>query len=33
VSISQAMRKNGSIDGIKELHGVSDVGFRIEKVN
>ena len=33
VSISQAMRKNGSIDGIKELRGVSDVGFRIEKVN
>ena len=33
VSISQAMRKNGSIDGIKELHGISDVGFRIEKVN
>ena len=33
VSISQAMRKNGSINGIKELHGISDVGFRIEKVN
>jgi len=27
------MRKNGSIDGIKELLGISDVGFRIEKVN
>tara|TARA_B110000003_G_scaffold42848_2_gene40242 strand:- start:52254 stop:52757 length:504 start_codon:yes stop_codon:yes gene_type:complete len=33
VSIWQAMRKNGSIDGIKKLKGVTDVGLRIEKVN
>ena len=31
VSIKQAMRKNGAIDGIKNLEGVTDVGFRIEK--
>ena len=33
LSIWQAMRKNGSINGIKELQGITDVGFRIEKVN
>ena len=33
VSIKQAMRKNGNVDGIKELEGITDVGFRIEKVN
>ncbi|MBL4604286.1 MAG: gliding motility lipoprotein GldH [Flavobacteriaceae bacterium] len=33
VSIYQAMRKNGSIEGVKELEGITDVGFRIEKVN
>lgn len=32
VSIYQAMRKNGAVDGIKELEGITDVGFRIEKV-
>jgi gliding motility-associated lipoprotein GldH len=31
ISISQAMRKNGEIDGIKTLEGITDVGFRIEK--
>ncbi|MFY0631893.1 MAG: gliding motility lipoprotein GldH [Flavobacteriaceae bacterium] len=33
VSIYQAMRRNGSIEGVKELEGITDVGFRIEKVN
>ena len=30
VSIQQAMRKNGEVDGIQELQGITDVGFRIE---
>lgn len=33
VSIYQAMRKNGSVEGVQELKGITDVGFRIEKVN
>lgn len=33
VSVYQAMRKNGNVEGVKELEGVTDVGFRIEKVN
>ncbi len=32
MSIQQAMRRNGSVDGIKELEGITDVGFRIEKI-
>lgn len=31
LSIQQAMRSNGSVEGIKELEGITDVGFRIEK--
>lgn len=31
VSIRQAMRKNGSVEGIQNLKGITDVGFRIEK--
>jgi len=31
VIIQQAMRKNGEVDGIQELEGITDVGFRIEK--
>lgn len=30
--IAQAMRKNGKIEGIEELEGISQVGFRIEKI-
>ncbi|MCT4700158.1 MULTISPECIES: gliding motility lipoprotein GldH [Tenacibaculum] len=30
--INQAMRKNGEIAGIEELKGISEVGFRIEKL-
>tara|TARA_B110001454_G_C12573451_1_gene372930 strand:+ start:225 stop:716 length:492 start_codon:yes stop_codon:yes gene_type:complete len=31
ISISQAMRKNGEIDGVLALEGITEVGFRIEK--
>ena len=31
VSITQAMRKNGEINGIESLKGITEVGFRIEK--
>ena len=31
LTIQQAMRKNGSVEGIKELKGLTDVGLRIEK--
>ncbi len=30
VTIQQAMRKNGEVDGIQELEGITHVGFRIE---
>ena len=33
VDISQAMRKNGETNGIENLQGITDVGFRIEKIN
>ena len=29
--IRQAMRKNGEVDGIESLEGVTDIGFRVEK--
>ena len=32
LSIQQAMRRNGSVEGIQELKGITDVGFRIEKI-
>lgn len=31
ISISQAVRKTGSNDGEKELDGITEIGFRIEK--
>lgn len=31
ISINQAMRKSGEIEGVKSLKGITDVGFRIEK--
>jgi gliding motility-associated lipoprotein GldH len=31
VTIQQAMRKNGEVDGIRILEGITDVGFRIEQ--
>lgn len=33
LKISQAMRQNGTIEGVKLLDGVTDVGFRIELNN
>jgi gliding motility-associated lipoprotein GldH len=33
LSIHQAMRSNGSVEGVKALKGVTDVGFRIEKAH
>jgi gliding motility-associated lipoprotein GldH len=33
ISIWQSMRRNGEINGVNKLHGVTDVGLRIEKVN
>ncbi len=32
VNIQHAMRENGSIKGIENLEGITDVGFRVEKV-
>ena len=31
VSIEHAIRKNGDTNGVAELKGITDVGFRIEK--
>lgn len=31
VNIQHAMRENGKVNGVVELEGVTDVGFRIEK--
>ncbi|TYP99729.1 protein involved in gliding motility GldH [Tenacibaculum adriaticum] len=32
VTISHAMRKNSEVNGIKNLEGITEVGFRIEKI-
>ena len=33
VNIKQAVRENGKIPGVKSLDGITDVGFRIEKID
>ena len=33
LEISHALRKNGQVDGIVELEGITDVGYLIEKSN
>ncbi|WP_411029460.1 gliding motility lipoprotein GldH [Spongiimicrobium sp. 3-5] len=33
LQLSHAMRKNGTVDGIVDLNGITDVGFEIEKSN
>ncbi len=33
LKISHAMRKNGKVDGIVDLVGITDVGYQIEKTN
>ena len=30
--VRQAMRKNGAVGGVEELEGITQVGFRIEKI-
>ncbi|MEW7279627.1 gliding motility lipoprotein GldH [Aquimarina sp. 2201CG1-2-11] len=32
ISLQHAMRKNGEINGVSSLEGITDVGFRIENV-
>lgn len=32
VSIHHAMRKNGEVNGVSSLEGITDIGFRIENV-
>ena len=31
INIQHAMRENGKVHGIKELEGITDVGFRVER--
>lgn len=33
INIQHAMRQNGQVDGIENLEGVTDIGFRIEHSN
>ena len=33
IKIQHAMRENGEVDGVENLEGVTDIGFRIEKQN
>ncbi|WP_072762690.1 gliding motility lipoprotein GldH [Arenibacter nanhaiticus] len=33
LEVMHAMRKNGSVDGLIELEGITDVGYQIEKSN
>lgn len=33
LSLSHAMRKNGNVNGVVNLQGITDVGFQIEKSN
>ncbi|GGW38614.1 gliding motility lipoprotein GldH [Arenibacter certesii] len=33
LKVSHAMRKNGQVEGIAELEGITDVGYQIEKLN
>ncbi|MFD2822451.1 gliding motility lipoprotein GldH [Lacinutrix iliipiscaria] len=32
VNIQHAMRESGKVNGVKELKGITDVGFRVEKL-
>ncbi len=31
VNIQHAMRNNGDVDGVENLEGITDIGFRVEK--
>ncbi|MCQ0112351.1 gliding motility-associated lipoprotein GldH [Zhouia amylolytica] len=33
ITVEQAMRKVGSVEGIQELDGITDIGIKIEKAN
>ncbi|MCB0383195.1 MAG: gliding motility lipoprotein GldH [Psychroserpens sp.] len=33
INVQQAMRKNGEVNGVLNLEGITDVGFRIERAN
>lgn len=33
VNIQQAMRENGKVNGVVDLEGITDIGFRIESTN
>jgi len=33
VNIKHAMRENGEVNGVANLEGITDIGFRIEKIN
>ena len=33
LEIAHAMRKNGKVEGVESLEGITDVGFQIEKTN
>ena len=33
INIQHAMRENGKVNGVIELEGITDIGFRIEKPN
>ena len=33
INIQHAMRENGKVNGVKELEGITDVGFRVESIN
>jgi gliding motility-associated lipoprotein GldH len=33
INIQHAMREYGKVNGLKELGGITDVGFRIERIN
>ena len=33
VNIQHAMRENGKVNGVLELEGITDIGFRIENIN
>ena len=33
INIQHAMRENGKVNGVIELEGITDIGFRIENIN
>lgn len=33
VNIQHAMRENGKVNGVVELEGITDIGFRVENIN